>query len=204
MTSEIAPPIQTKWGTAKCYGSHGYYRIVTKDKGCFYKQLHRLIIEDFYNTTLPDDWVVHHNDGNPLNNEIWNLIPMPRREHVILHVKGIKRSHETIEKIRAGRIGEKSWWYDKHHDLSSKIKISSSGNTTGFFRVNKHFKKDCAQGFYWEYQYYDENKYKSFCSVNLLKLKQKVIQNGLEWLVLDLDNALKTIEENNLELEVLL
>ena len=34
---------------------------------------------------VPDDWEVHHIDGNPLNDRISNLIPLPKKVHQELH-----------------------------------------------------------------------------------------------------------------------
>ena len=48
MTVETAPPIQTKWGTAKV-GNTGYYTISENSKGHYGELLHRLLFEDFYN-----------------------------------------------------------------------------------------------------------------------------------------------------------
>ena len=63
--------IQTKFGTAKLRDD-GYWDIVTVKEGNFKKLLHRLIFEDFYQITLPKDWIIHHEDGDKSNNEIWN------------------------------------------------------------------------------------------------------------------------------------
>lgn len=49
-------------------------------------------------------------------------------------------------------------------------------------------KKDmsCKQGFVWQYRYRNEkNEVKFMCSVDLNKLKMRVINNGLEWTRVD-------------------
>lgn len=49
-------------------------------------------------------------------------------------------------------------------------------------RVSKSIEPTCKQGFIWRYIYYDENDTKkSINSVDLVKLKDKVISHGLEW-----------------------
>ena len=51
---------------------------------------------------LPND-VVHHKDGDTLNNLIDNLIVRQRGEHSSEHILGIKRSKETCRKISVGK-----------------------------------------------------------------------------------------------------
>lgn len=115
-----APSIKTKFGTASVYGD--YYIITSKKEGNYRKRLHRLIIEDFYNILLPKDWVVHHDDGNKLNNEIWNLIPMPLGDHSTLH-----------------NSGEKNWMYGKTH--SDEVKQIISKRFKGTSLTDEHKKK---------------------------------------------------------------
>lgn len=87
---------------------------------------------------------------------------------------GKSHSIETRKKISDSLLGNK---------LSSetKEKMSKSKNTTGFFRVTKQNSKSCKQGFRWMYQYYDGTKRKSLTSLDLDKLKEKVLSRGLEW-----------------------
>jgi hypothetical protein len=176
--------IQTKFGKAMI-GRNGYYQIVTDEKGNDKKYLHRLVFEDFYNIKLPSDIIIHHDDGNKLNNEIWNLIPMTQTEHMALHYnEGLRQRLSEIN-------------FDKDLSEETKQKMSKSRNTSGFFRVCKRNDKSCKQGFLWVYQYYDEKRkgQKSLRSVNLLKLKQKVLDNGFEWLIINEDNARATCDE---------
>lgn len=46
--------------------------------------VHRHVWEQA-NGPIPDGWVVHHVDLNPLNNELGNLQAMPAEEHRALH-----------------------------------------------------------------------------------------------------------------------
>ena len=50
-------------------------------------KLHRLIMEDHLGRKLTSDEIVHHIDGNKLNNNINNLKVMTRGEHSRLHRK---------------------------------------------------------------------------------------------------------------------
>lgn len=49
------------------------------------KQLHRVVFEDAYGITIPNGFVIHHIDGNPLNNSIFNLQMMKIEDHNALH-----------------------------------------------------------------------------------------------------------------------
>ena len=70
----------------------------------------------------------------------------------------------------------------KQHSMESCKKMSKSRNSTGFFRVTKQKDSCCKQGFKWKYQYIDEDgKQKAIYSVDIDKLKQKVLDKGLEW-----------------------
>ena len=187
----------TKFGRANI-GSNGYLRITSIKEGNRGKPLHRLIFEDFYKISLPDDVVIHHNDGNKLNNEIWNLIPMTKADHVLLHnpqknvtkngMLGKHHSEESCEKIRQSRIG-------KTHELSTKINRSKLDNTTGIFRVKKCFDKRYKKGFYWNYRYYEKGKRIEITSISLDTLKEKVLAKGLDWIIIDEQLANKTMQE---------
>lgn len=201
--------IKTKYGNATL-NEEMYYRITSRKEGNHGKLLHRLIFEDFYNIDLnkefPEGIHIHHVDGNPTNNEIWNLEPIPESEHLSFHKSkekhpywGKSRSKEIKEKIRKTMTGMKNT--DKHNK-----RISKARNSTGFFRVVKINSKGYKRGFIWSYLYYKEGNKRqtSISSVNLLKLKEKVIKNGLEWLIIDEEKAKKTIEKYGYDKETLL
>lgn len=47
---------------------------------------------------IDDGWVIHHIDGNPLNNHPHNLVAMPRGEHVRYHkLKDRTKAEETLD-----------------------------------------------------------------------------------------------------------
>jgi hypothetical protein len=153
--------IKTKFGTARIE-KKGYYYISSRKEGNNGKFLHRLIFEDFYKIQLPKNIHIHHEDGNKLNNEIWNLIPMTLSEHSSLHCKGWKHTEEEKKK--------------KSELMSNKM------STTGLYRVSKTKCSRCKQGFTWMYRYYDKTgKRHNISSTNLHSLKEKVLSEGLEW-----------------------
>ena len=56
---------------------------------------------------LPSDWVVHHIDENPMNNDISNLIGLSRKDHVQLH-SFLSRIRSSYEKSY-GSMDENCW-----------------------------------------------------------------------------------------------
>ena len=169
MISETKKPISTKFGNA-VINAMGYYVITNHEKGHYLELLHRLIFEDFYNMKIPKGYVIHHKDGNKLNNCILNLQLLRRDEHMRMH-----------------NSGENNCLYGKKMPLEYKIATSKYRNSSGYFRVTKDKCPACKQGFVWKYQFYDKpnNKRINIVSVNLENLKQKVIAQGHEWIKLE-------------------
>ena len=169
--------LKTKFGNAKI-NKGGYYAITSRKEGNNRKYLHRLIFEDYYNIDLDDEFPdgvhIHHIDGDKTNNEIWNLEPIPASEHHSLHNGGENNP-------MYGKRGENHPMYGKHRSDETIKKISESQNCTGFFRVYKHKDSRYKQGFHWVYQYYEGGKQKAITSVDIDKLKEKVLDKGLEW-----------------------
>ena len=178
--------ITTKHGTALI--NEGYWVISNGSKKNHKKRLHRLLYEDYHNCTLLPNAVIHHRDGNRLNNRKNNLELMDRATHVKLHHTGKKRSEETLINISNNRKGIPC-------RQEQKIKTSKSLNSTGFFRVTMNDCSSCKQGFIWVYQYYVNGKQKPLKSTDLNKLKQKVSDNNLDWDIIDEDSALLTCEK---------
>lgn len=79
--------LKTKFGNAKI--EKGYYKITSRKEGNKGKLLHRLIWEDFYGKSIPNGYSIHHKDGNPLNNEIWNLQCCENSKHMRFHAINI-------------------------------------------------------------------------------------------------------------------
>ncbi len=58
---------------------------------------HRWVMEQKIGRRLTSDEIVHHVDGNPLNNDPRNLVILSRAEHTHLHRAGTKGRHATKE-----------------------------------------------------------------------------------------------------------
>ena len=173
MIKAIAEPnkYKTKFGTAKLR-QDGYWEIVSVKEGNFQKLLHRLIFEDFYQIKLPKEWIIHHDDGNKSNNEIWNLVPMTQSEHRALH----NHKNNPIHQVKK--------------DMDYYLNLSKShNNITGLFRVSIHNDTSYKQGFTYCYQVYDNGKRVYIRSVDINKLKQKVLDRGFDWVVMDEEKA---------------
>jgi hypothetical protein len=160
--------LHTKWGNAKI-DNWGYYRITSRKEGNSRKFLHRLIWEDFWGTEVPQGYVIHHKNGNKLDNCILNLQLMRDKDHNCLH-----------------KSGENHHMFGKHHSDETKKQISyvqsEKNNTSGYYRVYQRKDKRCKQGFEWVYRYYDDNGKRKFInSVDIKKLEAKVKAKGLEW-----------------------
>ena len=169
--------LHTKWGTAKVYDE--YYVIMTKQEGNFNKKLHRLIYESFWGVKLPEEIVVHHKDGNKLNNCILNLEAMTKSEHTTHHMigntynLGNHRSDETKHKQSISKIG-----VPRSDNLKKKLSLQK--NNTGYYRVSKRKRKN-SQGFAWRYRFHELGKDIVIEAMDLEKLKKKVIDRGYEW-----------------------
>jgi hypothetical protein len=75
-------------------------------------------------------YVIHHKDGNSLNDDINNLELMQQGEHTRLHQVGNKNcvgrkaSNETKEKLSKSHQGLRPWRLGLEHSEESKIKMS--------------------------------------------------------------------------------
>jgi hypothetical protein len=71
-----------------------------------------------------DGYIIHHKDGNKLNDHIYNLEKVLRSEHSTRHNIGKKLSYKTKEKISNNRkgkcLGKDNHFYGKKHTESTK------------------------------------------------------------------------------------
>lgn len=81
-----------------------------------------------------------------------------------------------------------------------KSKLSS----TGFFNVKRLESNIYKQGFCYVYTYYKNDKRKQLSSVDILKLKNRVINAGEEWKVFDKQKALDLANYHNIDIQALI
>lgn len=81
--------------------------------------------------------------------------------------------------------------------------MSKSRNTSGFYCVSTK-PASTKQGFSWIYQYRLNGKQHAIHSVNLLKLKQKVINRGHDWLIINEKQAIDTCKKYGYNLKDLI
>jgi hypothetical protein len=70
------------------------------------RALHRVTVEQREGRRLGRDEVVHHIDGDPLNNDPANLTILTRSEHIGLHARTKRRPWSQAERVRAVQLYE--------------------------------------------------------------------------------------------------
>jgi HNH endonuclease len=76
------------------------------------RALHRVIVEQREQRRLASDEIVHHVDGDPLNNNPENLIILSRGEHMRIHVRN-RRRWTAEEKARTLELYESGMTVDE-------------------------------------------------------------------------------------------
>ena len=159
----VIKKLNTKYGIATL-DNNGYYWITSRKEGNHNKFLHRVIWEDFYNFKIPKGYHIHHKDGVKTNNCILNLQLVREYDHYQLH------------------SGENNYWYGRNHSQKTKLKMSESHNTTGYYRVTKLKNKQYKQGFCWAYQWTNEfGKTRRIKAKTINELEKRVLNRKLDW-----------------------
>lgn len=163
----ISNKLHTKFGIASL-DNNGYYWITSRKEGNHHKFLHRLIWEDFYGFKIPKGFHIHHKNKIRTDNCILNLQLVREYDHQLLH-----------------NLGENNHWWGKNHSKDTKLKMSSSKNTTGYYRVTKVSNNNYVQGYCWAYQWNDEfGKTHRIKAKTIDELKSRVLNRNLEWIKL--------------------
>ena len=79
------------WKGGRTIDEKGYVRLRNRSQLSLYEYEHRKVLEEVLGRKLGKKEVVHHVDGNRLNNDIDNLRIMDRAEHTRFHLAGYKR-----------------------------------------------------------------------------------------------------------------
>lgn len=100
------------------------------------------------------------------------------------------RIYDTLNKDKGFNFqsGGSSNYYTPELPLEQKFAMSSAKNKSGYYSVYMKTRQTI-QGYVWVYQYRKNGKVKELSSVNLLKLEEKVKENGLIWKVMDKKSA---------------
>jgi len=101
-----------------------------------------------------------------------------------------KASESTRKKISESNKGRKLT-EEQIEKIINTRKITKT--STGIYRVVWTKDETCLQGYRWVYGYQDNGKRIEISRTNLLELKRAVESRGLEWIINDEHNALKTI-----------
>jgi len=164
---------------------HGY--CFEKKDGKVIKRATRVWCEHFGKDKVPDGYVIHHINGDRLDDRIQNLQcvedTIHRRYHNIKNYNEMS-DYEKDDICLRLNIGREEW-FDNLSENEKKerwLHLAKKNNTTGYYRVYKDKNKRMKQGFIWRYKYYDNGKLKAIVSVDIDKLKEKVLDKGLEWI----------------------
>lgn len=149
----MSPPLLlTEFGRAKI-DAHGYYIITSRKEGNNGKLLHRCIFEKFHGN-IPKNYVIHHRDGDKLNNCILNLELLTSEKHNSIHNLDNEEVHRKMSLVR---------------------------NTTGYRNVGIKKNSHCKHGFIYRYRYYEDKVRKEIYCVSIEGLREKVLSKGLVW-----------------------
>lgn len=180
----VKTDIKTEFGKVMIHG--GYYTISSRKEGNHGKKLHRLIYEKYFGP-IPEGFVIHHRDGNKLNNNLDNLVMLHSIEHNRLHMLGEKNHmygrHFNLSEEHKNRISESH--KGKIQTLQHNINSSRPRNISGIFRVHKFHDEKCRNKFRWRYSYSAKNKIHEIKRVNLCDLEREVKKRGLPWICLN-------------------
>ena len=104
----------------------------------------RFIMEQILGRKLERYEIVHHKDGNKLNNTPDNLVVMTLKEHTRLHMAGIAKSEESKRKEAATM--HQHWQEGMFDDLKRRV-IATDSNTGEVRAIYGSIREAAAQGY---------------------------------------------------------
>ena len=102
-------------------GKHpNYYYHKWKFEGKYHQQLLHHAVYKFYCGAIPEGKIIHHKDGNPLNNDISNLVAVTPSEHQKIHSK--EPGRKLHNSIQAKKISfTKDNWHERRKVLETNL-----------------------------------------------------------------------------------
>lgn len=90
---------------------------------------------------------------------------------------------------------------DKHYPKKSKKskKHSFKYNKHGLFRVCKIVSNRCRKNYTWKYSFRKNYRGHAISAVNLIRLKEKVLEQDLPWVIVDEELARQAVESDGLD-----
>lgn len=113
---------------------------------------------------------------------------------------GYKHTDNTKKKM--SKIHKDKKISQKHREILSKKNSGQNNpncktNDSGILYVHKHNCKECRQGYIWIYRKIKNKKRYEKQSVNLRKLKQKIINDNYPWEILNKEKAKQSYQESD-------
>lgn len=95
--------------------------------------------------------------------------------------------------------GESNPMYGKEHSEESKIQMSKTSTTTGVYGVSCVKDKRIKQGYC--FVYIHPSAKVEYQNIDILALKERVLKNNLDWIVVDNEKYMKILQRNQEDLE---
>jgi hypothetical protein len=103
----------------------GYVKIKVAEPNVW-RRRSSIVFEEAYGEVLPDGWILRHIDGDPMNDDLENLKPMPRSKHLQktledpvilgrLRKNASKRQKRLWEKHREDKREKELEQYDSYY-----------------------------------------------------------------------------------------
>ena len=137
-----------KWNGGKFIDGNGYMRILkpSQDNKYKYELEHRYIFEQYYKCCLLPWGIVHHKNGNKLDNTIKNLEGMTNAKHAIIE-RFKNMSKRFCSKCKSSvtvimkRTGRPYWYHDG--DINNEDNLLCHKCYNRKIRLINKFKEEC-------------------------------------------------------------
>lgn len=146
---------------------------------------------DYPNNITLESLSIHELENKVISNGlIWKIteekLANQTRE---TNIKDIKR----VSLKPHGNVGRR--W-----SAEELIRFSKMNNTTGYYKVHKSENKKLKMGYSFTYTHLENGKKKMLSSSNIVELEKKVKEHGFPWIIIDEETALKTLSDNQKDL----